>query len=148
MASKKRLLVEDNYDFFLFGISCPEKSYRLCFALNSKLKVSFAKTKDLEVGVSTPSGQDENQKIQWKFPVFSFRNEEMFTDYHIIVNRIGNKFLAPEFKQADYLLMVQGGIPITEKGTILKKLKEIIFVQTAFELDPKKMKLKENLFFK
>ena len=148
MTSKKKLLVEDKYDFFLFGINCPEKSYRLCFALNSKLKASFAKIKDLEVWASNPSGQDKDQKIQWKFPVFSYHDEDMFTDYHIIVNRIENKFLAPEFKQADYLLMVQGMIPNTEKGTILKKLKEIIFVQTAFELDPKKMKSKENLFFK
>lgn len=148
MASKKKLLVEDNYDFFLFGINCPEKSYRLCFALNSKLKASFAKSIDLEVWASIPLGQDQDQRVQWKFPVFSFRNEDMFTDYHMIVNRIENKFLAPEFKQADYLLMVQGGIPNTEKGSILKKLKEIIFVQTAFELDPKKMKSKENLFFK
>src|SRR5687768_13529641 len=137
--ARKKLLVENTFDFFLFGINCPEKSYRLCFALNIKFKAAFAKTKDLDMWESIPLGQGKDQKIQCKFPVYSFLNEDMFTDYHIIVNRIENKFLAPEFKQADYLLMVQGGIPSTEKGTILKKLKEIIFVQTAFEIDPKKM---------
>lgn len=91
--------------------------------------------------------QEKNQSKQLKFPVFVFSNEEMFTDYRIIVNKADNKFLIPEFKQADYLLMVQGGMPYSEKSVILKKIKEIAFVQTAFEIDPKKIKSKENFIF-
>jgi hypothetical protein len=138
--SKKKLFVENDYDFFLYGISCPEKSYRLCFALNNKLKAAFSKGKDMEVW-------EKNQPVQLKFSVFAFRNEEMFTDYRIIVNKTDNKFLVPEFRQADYLLMVQGGMPYSEKNIILKKVKEIAFVQTAFEIDPKKIKSKENFIF-
>jgi hypothetical protein len=138
--AKKKLLIENDYDFFLYGISCPEKSYRLCFALNTKLKAAFSKSKDMEV-------QEKNISTQSKFSMFVFRNEEMFTDYRVIVNKTGNKFLVPEFKQADYLLMVQGGMPYSEKSLILKKIKEIAFVQTAFEIDPKKIKSKENFVF-
>ena len=138
--AKKKLLVENDYDFFLYGICCHEKGYRLCFALNNKLKTAFSKNKDIEV-------QEKNQKSQLKFPVFSFRNEEMFTDYHIIVNKAENKFLVPEFKEADYLLMVQGSMPYSDKIMILKKIKEIPYVQTAFEIEPKKIKSKENFVF-
>ena len=138
--AKKKLLVENDYDFFLFGICCHEKAYRLCFALNNKLKTAFSKSKDMEV-------QEKNQKAQLKFPVFSFRNEEMFTDYRIIINKIENKFLVPEFKEADYLLMVQGSMPYSDKSLILKKIKEIAFVQTAFDIEPKKIKSKENFVF-
>ena len=138
--AKKKLLIENDYDFFLFGISCPEKSYRLCFALNNKLKAAFSKSKDMEV-------QEKNQGVQLKFPVFAFRNDEMFTDYRVIVNKTENKFLVPEFKQADYLLMVQGSMPYSDKNLILKKIKEIAFVQTAFEIDPQKIKSKENFIF-
>ena len=138
--SKRKLLVENDYDFFLFGISCPEKSYRLCFALNNTLNASFSKSKDMEVS-------ERNQEQQSKFPVFTFRNEEMFTDYRVIVNKSDNKFLIPEFRQADYLLMVQGGMPVSEKNTILKKVRDVAFVQTAFEIDPKKIKSKENFVF-
>ena len=138
--SKKKLLIENDYDFFLFGISCPERSYRLCYALNGKLKVTFVKSHDMEL-------HEKNQKLQSKFPVFTFRDEEMFTDYRMIVNKADNKFLVPEFKQADYLLMVQGGMPFSEKGGILKKVKEVPFIQTAFEIDPKKIKSKENFVF-
>ena len=78
--SKKKLLIENDYDFFLFGISCPEKSFRLCFALNNQLKASFAKSHDVEL-------HEKNQTLSAKFPVFTFRDEEMFTDYRLIVNR-------------------------------------------------------------
>jgi hypothetical protein len=139
-ASKKKLLIENDYEFFLFGISCSERSYRLCFALNNKLNASFSKSKDMEV-------QEKNHQVQSRFSVFTFRDEEMFTDYRIIVNKADNKILIPEFKQADYLLMVQGGMPYTEKSNILKKVKEVAFVQTAFEIDPKKIKSKENFVF-
>ena len=71
----------------------------------------------------------------------------MFTDYRVIVNKAANKILVPEFKQADYLLMVQGGIPSAEKNFILKKVREITFVQTAFPIDPKKIKSKETFIF-
>jgi hypothetical protein len=145
--AKKKLLVENDYDFFLYGISCPEKSYRLCFALNTKLKAAFSKSKDMEVPAYGTSRKEKNQPAQIKFSVFSFFNEEMFTDYRLIINKTDNKYLVPEFKQADYLLMVQGGMPFSEKSLILKKVKEIAFVQTAFEIDPKKIKSKENFIF-
>ena len=145
--SKKKLLIENDYEFFLFGISCPEKSYRLCFALNNKLNVTFSKSKDMEVPAYGTGRQEKNQEAHSKFSVFTFRDEEMFTDYRIIVNKADNRVLIPEFKQADYLLMVQGGMPFAEKNNILKKVKEVTFVQTAFDIDPKKIKSKENFVF-
>ena len=91
--------------------------------------------------------KEKNQSVLSNFPVFTFRDEEMFTDYRIIVNKADNRILIPEFKQADYLLMVQGGMPFAEKNNILKKIKEVAFIQTAFEIDPKKIKSKENFVF-
>lgn len=140
MTPKKKLSVHNDFDFFLFGISCGEKPYRLCWALNNQLRATFAKSKDMEV-------QEKTQTELSKFPVFSFRDEEMFTDYRVIINKTDNKFLVPEYKQADYLLMIQGSIPFSEKSVILKKVKEVAFIQTAFEIDPKKIKSKENFVF-
>ncbi len=140
MASKKKLLIQNDYDFLLFGISCGEKLYRLCWALNNQLNVSFSKGKDMEIA-------EKNQEVQTKFPVFSFRDEETLTDYKVILNKTENKFLVPEYKQADYLLMIQGGIPYSERSSILKKIKEVAFVQTSFEIDPRKIKSKESFIF-
>jgi len=91
--------------------------------------------------------QEKNQTEQSKFPVFSFRNEEMLTDYRVIINKTDSKVLVPEYKQADYLLMIQGSIPFSEKGAILRKVKAVTFIQTAFEIDPTKIKSKENFVF-
>lgn len=137
---KQKLSIKNDYNFLLFGISCSEKPPRLCYALNHKLKAVFSKSKDIEVA-------EENQSNLLKFPVFSFCNEEMFTDYRIIVNRNKNRFLVSDYKQADYLLMVQGELPHSEKSFILRKIKEIGFVQTVFEMDVKKIRGKENLLF-
>ena len=46
-------------------------------------------------------------------------------DFRIIVNKAESKFLVPEYKQADYLLMVEGSLPAAEKNSILKKVKEV-----------------------
>lgn len=104
-----------------------------------QLRTRFRKEKDMEV-------YEKNSSIV-RFPVFWSRNEEMFTDYRIIINKTENKFLVPEFRQADYLLFVQGGIPSVEKNSILKKLREITFVQAAFEINPVKIKSRDNFLF-
>lgn len=145
--AKKKLLIENDYDFFLFGISCSEKAYRLCFALNNQFKATFSKSSDMEVQMNVIGKLKKDETRLTRFSVFTSRDEEMFTDYRVIVNKADNKILVPEFKQADYLLMVQGGIPYSEKNTILKKVKDVAFVQTAFEIDPKKIKSKENFSF-
>lgn len=137
---KKKLLIRNDYEFFLLGISCGEKPYRLCWALNNLLKASFSRAKEIEVHDKASEGIS-------RFPVFFFRNEEMFTEYRVIINKAANKCLVSEFKQADYLLMVQGEILYPEQNTILKKLKEISFIQTAFEINPGKIKSKDNFVF-
>jgi len=136
MAAKKKFLIENDYSFFLFGISCGEKPYRLCWALNNQMNATFSKSNDIEM-------QGKNNSDQLRFPVFAFRNEEIFADYRIIVNKTENKHLVSEYKQADYLLLIQGEIPFAEKNSILKKIKEITFVQTVFEIDANKIKNKE-----
>lgn len=138
--SKLKLQVDIDYDFFLFGIVCAEKPYRLCWALNQQLKTAFKKSDDRELA-------EKNKTDSVKFPVFSFRNEEMFTDYRIIVNKSDIRFFVPEYKHSDYLLMVQGGIPFSEKENMLKKIREINFIQTAFEINPKTLRSKENFLF-
>ena len=140
MAQKKKLLIQQEYDFFLFGISCSEKQYRLCWALNERLKASFMMAEPIML-----KGKTDQDNA--RFPVFFFRDEENLTDLRLISNRQASKILVQEYRQADFLLLVQGGIPSAEKGNLLKKIKEVQFVQTAFEIDPKKIKSKDNFIF-
>lgn len=138
--AKKKLQIGHDFDFFLFGISCPERPYRVCWALNQQLKTDLSKDKDVEL-------MEKGSRVPTIFSVFTFRDEEMFTDYRVILNKAGSKLLVGEYRQADYLLMVQGGIPSSEKSNILRKVKEVPFIQTAFEIDPQKIKSKEHFIF-
>ena len=138
--AKKKLLIEYDYDFLLFGISCSEKLYRICWALNNQLKLSLVKDKDIEV-------VEKNQIIHTKFPVFFFHQKETLTEYRVISNKIENKLFVSEFKQADYLFVIQGNFLSAEKTNILKKIKEVAFVQTAFEINPQQIKSKDNFIF-
>ncbi|MFH1004889.1 MAG: IPExxxVDY family protein [Bacteroidota bacterium] len=133
---KRKLHIDTDYDFFLFGICCPVKPYRLCWALNNQLKVSFQKTEDWMLG-------SENQKNIFGFPVFFFRDEDLFADYRLIVNKIKNKIFLPEYKQADYLLMIRKGIPSLGKKIILQKIRNISFIQIVFEINPQEIKSRD-----
>lgn len=144
---KKKLTIEHDYSFFLVGISCAEKVYRLCWAFNKLLRVSFQIDNVCEV-------YEKGTKQQITFPIFSFKDEEIFMDYRIIINKTTDKdgdtqikYLIPEYKQADYLFMAQGELIPTERNEIIKKIKEVSFIQTVFEINPKKLKSKENLIF-
>ena len=41
--AKQQLNIEYDYDFFLLGLVCQAKDYRLCFEVNKKLGVEFNK---------------------------------------------------------------------------------------------------------
>jgi len=140
MKAKLKLQIDYDYDFFLFGITCAERPYRLCWALNNQLNASFSKETDKEV-------KEKNNQEAAKHEVFSFRDEGICTDYRLIGNKSESKLFTPEYRHADYLLMVQGEIPYEKKYSILKKIKDIPFVQTAFEINPKTLKAKENFLF-
>lgn len=145
--AKKKLMVEFDYDFFLVGIACPEKVYRVCWALNEKLRTNLCKSSDLEVPDMTLSRAEQRKNTFLNFPVFTYHHEELFSDFRVIQNRKENKYLIPEYRQADYLLMVQGGFPYADRVEMIRKIKEVSFFQTAFEINPKSLKSKDNLLF-
>lgn len=138
--TKHKLDIEYDYDFHLIGISSHEKDYRFCWAMNNKLGKDFQKGKDI-VNKEKKKTEADN------FGCYEFRDEEMFTDFFIIVNRSGTSVLIPEHKQADYLLLIRGNVSEEEKKEIIKQVKEIPNVLTTFDIDPESLKSKQSLIF-
>src|ERR1051326_1834498 len=97
---KHKLEIEYEYDFHLIGISSHEKDYRFCWALNNKFNMDFKKGDGIAL-------RDRKKTEADRFTVYEFQDEEMYTDFFIIVNRSGTSLLLPEQKQADYLLMIK-----------------------------------------
>ena len=137
---KYTLEEEYEYDFRLIGISCHEKDYRICWALNNRLRLSLAKEEgDIEVLVK------KTNEIS-KHALYSYFQEDTENEFTLLNNRSNAGYLVPEQAHADYLFMIKEtyDVNIVE---LISKIKSIPFVLTAFEVKVGGLKSKENLIF-
>ena len=135
---KHTLEIEYDYDFVLIGISSHEKDYRICWALNNKLGLDLVKTEPLEI-------KDKKQEEHSHFSLFSFERPDEFMEYFIIANRSEKGLLIPEQKQVDYFFIIRGEMEDEAAIEVVKQIKEINLVQTAFRIDVTSLKSKQNL---
>lgn len=150
MASTKfRLDIEYDYDFFLAGISCHEKPYRLCWAINRALGQELVQTDPLTIALKKTDPPCD-------FPIFKLVNKENDTAFLLVANKtetIGADqqptiaLLIPEQHQADYFFIVQGAFTNYDLEQMTKCIREISFVQLIYKINPSVLKSKENLLF-
>ncbi|CAG5077742.1 IPExxxVDY family protein [Parvicella tangerina] len=131
---------EYDFDFHLLGISCHEKDYRICWAINQALGLNLAKEEqDIEVFMKKSNRSSLHA-------MFTYFHEESETDYRLIANRSTLGILIPEKAQADYLFMVTDTAERSAQE-LRSKVNEIPFVLTSFIIDVESLKSKENLIF-
>ena len=137
-----RLDIEYEYDFLLVGISCHEKPYRLCWAVNKALELNMERIDSLALSLKkneNPSG----------FPLFRQDNFENDTSLILVANRADQStgLLIPEQHQADYFFIAHGPYTDTDYERMLAEIKRIPFVLMSYRLDPENLKSKQNLLF-
>lgn len=138
--TKFQLDVDYDYDFRLIGISCHAKDYRLCWSLNNQLEIQLEKVHR----ENAASGLKKNGiAIE---SLYSYFDEESHSNYQLLYNKHNNNLLLPEQKLADFLLIIDQMNDETFEN-LLKKIKEIDLVNTAFVIDVNTLKSKENLIF-
>lgn len=137
--SRTLLDFEYEFDFVLFGLSSHQKDYRLAWFLNRDLNWQLVKNKNLELTLK--KGESES------FARSSFHDETNHLHYDLISNLGQEAYLIPEQKEADYFLRIEGEMENHEIRELLTKIKKIEIVNMAFEIDPTKLKSKNNLFF-
>jgi hypothetical protein len=108
--------------------------------MNNRLHTDFRRGRDIVIRDRKKTGPDH-------FSVYEYQDEEMFTDFFIIVNRSGTSLLVPEQKQADYLLLIRGNMSEEEKKEMIRNVKEVQGVLTAFDIEPESLRSKGNLIF-
>lgn len=126
--------VEYDYDFYLLGIVCHEKDYRLCWMLNNLFDIRLAKTDDL----TTEHG---------KHSLFSLISEEQFREYHLVANRGSEGMLIDEHRQIDYFFLVKGAVEEDERKQMIEQVKKSGMVGAAYAIDASLLKSKHNLIF-
>ena len=137
-----KYILEDEYefDFLLLGISCHEKDYRLCWALNQALSLHLKKgDADLEIFFKKKNKRSLHS-------LYVFINEDTRNEFYLLKNRSDSGFIIPEQPHADYLLMIKEKYTL-DFNSILLKIRSVPFILMAFEIHVEQLKSKENLIF-
>jgi hypothetical protein len=123
----------------MVGISCYNRDYELCHAINNKLKIELKKEDEMIV-VDGKTGQSS------EFPLFSFED-----DYNIIYMLIGNSgsrsLLIPEHDKFDYFLLIKNTNRDYNVPDLIAELRSIPMVVLLLKIIPGTLKSKQNLIF-
>jgi hypothetical protein len=136
--AKYQLETDYDYDFQLVAICCHAKDYRISWYLNKNLGIALQKLQEnIEIEIK------ENYSTH---TIYKFYNEETQAVYKLITNRGSNGFLIQEHKNVDYFFLIENNFT-EDLVDIIDKIKLLPIVLTAFELETKKLKSKQNLIF-
>lgn len=162
MAIKKHTL-DDLYDddYELVAIHTPLEDYRLAYFLNQRLPILLSRHKkpielttgDSQVFFSKFIFDDQDQDVMWT--LIQNKNEivstqpsgahDLFLDSGFEIET--SVFLIPEFKKVDYFLKIENNQDTFDLEEIVKKINTIDRITTVYEVDPDKIKSKNNLIF-
>ena len=138
--NKTTLKFELDLDFKLIALSSQLKDYVLCFKINKHLGTNFCKIDDLELPIS---GESQNNY----FSLYYYMLPEAETELYIVANRGTEGFLVPEMIKADFFILIRNYIDNEDFKQMIARLNKIPEILVALEVDPKKLKSKENLIF-
>ena len=138
--SKLTLKYEPDLDFVLIAITAPLKDYRFCYKLNKQLNIQFYRLEELSL-------QNYADEYQIYFTRYHYYLSQSETDFYLLVNKGSEGFLIPEMNKVDFFILIKNYIDKESLGQFITGIKNIPEVQVAVEVDPKRLKSKENLIF-
>ncbi len=138
--NKFTLKYELDLDFVLIALTVPLKDYRLCFQINKHLNIQFHRIEELVL-----SSTSETPTQYFSRYYYDSVNPE--TDYFLVANKGSEAFLIPEMKTVDFFIIIKNYVDEEDLEKLISGIKRLSEVQVAAEVDPKKLKSKENLIF-
>ena len=141
----KTLTLDAEYDcdFALFGLVSSTRDYSLAWGLNRGLRLRFVRQPDFVLNLV--------QQGPLAFSYYLYGKESLtlrlFRNRALLPSALPKPFLAPDIREYDYLLHVQGGADELAGVELLDRLTALPPIQYASELDPQELKYKENLIF-
>lgn len=136
--NKTYLKLSLDLDFVLIAITAPLKDYILCHKINNSLEFDFEKVDDHEVYYNI----DDDPLSFSKFYYFVEQGE---IEYYLVNNRNPEGFLIPEMNKVDYFIVIHQYIDKEDLNFILTRLNKLPDIQVAAQINPLKLKSKENL---
>lgn len=136
--NKTYLKLSLDLDFVLIAITSSLKDYILCHQINKTLEFEFEKIDEHEVYHHL----DEDPLAYSRFYYFVEQGE---IEYYILNNRNPEGFLIPEMNKVDFFMIIHQYIDKEDLNFILTRLNKLPDIQIATQIDPLKLKSRENL---
>ncbi|WP_207428427.1 IPExxxVDY family protein [Pedobacter sp. SYSU D00535] len=137
--NKLTLKYELDLDFVLIAITCSLKDYLLCFKINRQLNVDFSKIDELSFQIK------KEEPVYFSRYLHQAPGSE--TEFFLLGNKGSDGFLIPEMKQVDYFILIRNYIDDEDLTHFIDGLNKLPEVVVAVEVNPEKLKSKENLIF-
>jgi hypothetical protein len=157
-----KLLIEDfdQIDYDLIAIHTSLEDYQLAFKLNQKLNLSFNRNsneisidvQNIETFFSRYTFEDEEQMVVWdliqnkqeiQLPIKT-KAKNLFENNNInITTRVS---LVSELKKIDYFLKIEHDSHY-KINDLINNIKTIDSISMVYEVNPNKIKSKNNLIF-
>lgn len=134
--STTKLEFDYDYDFFLIGVYCHHKDYRLAWSINKNLDFDLTKTEDYMLILK------EQEQL---FSMYTDYVDSQDLSYYLLSNRCETGFLIPERKDVDYFLIVEGLFESSGKGRLVEGIRGLKEVLSAVEIVPNQLNSKQNL---
>lgn len=136
--NKTYLKLSLDLDFVLIAVTAAVKDYVLCHRINNNLSFEFERIEDHEVYHNI----DEDPIAFSKYYYFVEQGE---IEYYLVNNRNSEGFLVPEMKKVDFFIIIHQYIDNEDLNFILTRLNKLAGIQVAAQINPAKLKSKENL---
>lgn len=112
----------------------------LCHKINKLLSVDFVRISELSLQ-KAPAGETIY------FSRYLYQISETETEFFLLANKGTEGYLIPEMKKVDYFILVRNCVDQDDLGSFIDGVNTIQEVVVAAEVDPTKLKSKENLIF-
>lgn len=136
--NKTYLKLSLDLDFVLIAVTAAVKDYVLCHRINNNLSFEFERIDDHEVYHNI----DEDPLAFSRYYHFVEQGE---IEYYLVNNRNSEGFLVPEMKKVDFFIIIHQYVDDEDLNFILTRLNKLADIQVAAQINPAKLKSKENL---
>ncbi|MGI4834787.1 MAG: IPExxxVDY family protein [Janthinobacterium lividum] len=141
----KTFTLESDYacNFALYGLVSSTRDYTLAWLLNGSLRLRLRRQPDFLLHLV----QQGPLAFSYYLHTTEVLTLRLLRNRALLPTALAKPFLAPDIREYDYLLHIEGGEGELAGTELLDRLTALGAVQYASELDPNDLKYKENLFF-
>jgi len=162
MAIHKLILEDDfNNEFSLIAIHCSEEAYKMAYMLNKYVSLQLER-KPLDLDFS-------NNGLDVTFPIYEYEDELSYILYNLVSNKSKSlsakvhssgglfdkiasektvtTYLLKEFKNVDFFLKIHSDYEKVPTRNLISTINDIEQVISAYSVEIKNIKAKNNLIF-